>query len=69
MQTNNNYLVLYLSWLVKTIVALHKLVNNKIEIKEGELIPEKKDTKTEKEKNDENDKDKKDEKSEKTNKN
>ena len=69
MQTNNNYLVLYLSWLVKTIVALHKLVNNKIEIKEGELIPEKKDTKTEKDKNDENDKDKKDEKSEKTNKN
>ena len=66
MQTNNNYLVLYLSWLVKTIVALHKLVNNKIEIKEGELIPEKKDTKTEKDKNDENDKDKKDEKSEKT---
>ena len=65
MQTNNNYLVLYLSWLVKTIVALHKLVNNKSEIKEGELIPEKKDTKTEKDKNDENDKDKKDEKSEK----
>ena len=33
-QTNNNYLVLYLSWLVKTVVALHKLINNKIAIKE-----------------------------------
>ena len=29
-QTNNNYLVLYLSWITKTIVALHKLINNKI---------------------------------------
>ena len=35
-QTNNNYLVLYLSWLVKTVVALHKLINNKIAIKEEE---------------------------------
>ena len=35
-QTNNNYLVLYLTWLVKTIVALHKLINNKIAIKEEE---------------------------------
>lgn len=69
MQTNNNYLVLYLSWLVKTIVALHKLVNNKIEIKEGELIPEKKDTKEEKDKKEENEKDKKKEKSEEKNKN
>ena len=32
-QTNNNYLVLYLSWLTKTVIALHKLLNNKIAIK------------------------------------
>ena len=35
-QTNNNYLVLYLTWLAKTVVALHKLINNKIAIKEEE---------------------------------
>ena len=39
-QTNNNYLVLYLSWVVKTIIALHKLVNNKIALKEKEQNPE-----------------------------
>ena len=44
-QTNNNYLVLYLSWLVKTIVALHKLINNKIELKEEEKEPEKEEKK------------------------
>ena len=42
-QTNNNYLVLYLSWIVKTIVQLHKLINNKIALKEEEKQPEKKD--------------------------
>jgi 26S proteasome regulatory subunit N8 len=40
-QTNNNYLVLYLSWIVKTIVQLHKLINNKIALKEEEKQPEK----------------------------
>ena len=44
-QTNNNYLVLYLSWITKTIVALHKLINNKIMLKEEEKQPEKKDNK------------------------
>ena len=43
-ETNNNYLVLYLSWLVKTITSLHKLINNKIMLKEEEKLPEKKDT-------------------------
>ena len=42
-QTNNNYLVLYLSWIVKTIVQLHKLINNKIALKEEEKQPEKKE--------------------------
>ena len=43
-QTNNNYLVLYLGWLVRTIIALHKLINNKIMLKEDEK-PEKKEEK------------------------
>jgi 26S proteasome regulatory subunit N8 len=42
-QTNNNYLVLYLGWLVKSIVSLHKLINNKIMLKEEEKIPVKKE--------------------------
>ena len=41
-ETNNNYLVLYLSWLVKSITSLHKLINNKIMLKEEEKMPEKK---------------------------
>lgn len=36
-QTNNNYLVLYLTWVVKSIIALHKLINNKISLKEKEM--------------------------------
>lgn len=40
-ETNNNYIVLYLSWLVKTITSLHKLINNKIMLKEEEKGPEK----------------------------
>jgi len=40
-ETNNNYLVLYLSWIVKSITALHKLINNKIMLKEEEKVPEK----------------------------
>ena len=59
-QTNNNYLVLYLSWITKTIVALHKLINNKIMLKEEEKQPEKKDNKK-----DEKDKNKKEEESKK----
>ena len=58
-QTNNNYLVLYLSWLAKTVVALHKLINKKIAIKEEENMA-KENTKKEDEK--EKDKDKKEEK-------
>jgi len=50
-QTNNNYLVLYLSWLVKTVVALHKLINNKIAIKEGENLAKEEEKKKEAEKN------------------
>ena len=51
-QTNNNYLVLYLSWLTKTVVALHKLINNKIAIKEEEnLAKENEKKKQEEEKN------------------
>ncbi len=50
-QTNNNYLVLYLGWLVKTIVSLHKLINNKIMLKEEEKIPEKKEVEKKKEEN------------------
>ena len=71
-QTNNNYLVLYLSWLYKTVVALHKLINNKIAIKEEENLAkenikkeeEKKAKEKEKEKENEKEKDKKEEKKE-----
>ena len=49
-QTNNNYLVLYLSWLAKTVVALHKLINNKIAIKEEENLAKEEEKKKEKEK-------------------
>jgi 26S proteasome regulatory subunit N8 len=48
-ETNNNYLVLYLSWMVKSITALHKLINNKIMLKEEERVPVKKEEATEKE--------------------
>lgn len=67
-QTNNNYLVLYLSWLVKSIVALHKLVNNKIFLKEEANKP--KEEKKEEKKEDKKDKkeEKKDKKEDKTKK-
>ena len=58
-QTNNNYLVLYLSWLAKTVIALHKLINNKIAIKEEENMT-KENTKNEEEKNKEKEKEEKD---------
>jgi 26S proteasome regulatory subunit N8 len=44
-QTNNSYLVLYLGWLVRTVISLHKLINNKIALKEEDKQPEKKDDK------------------------
>ena len=54
-QTNNNYLVLYLSWLAKTVIALHKLINNKIAIKEEEnMAKDKKEENKNKEKDKEN---------------
>ena len=46
-QTNNNYLVLYLSWLAKTVVALHKLINNKIALKEEENFAKEEENKKE----------------------
>lgn len=68
-QTNNNYLVLYLSWLVKTVVALHKLINNKIAIKEGENLAKEEEKKKEAEKNkekkDKDEKEKNDDKNKK----
>jgi 26S proteasome regulatory subunit N8 len=55
-QTNDNYLILYLSWMMKTTMGLHKLINNKILLKESDKQKEeskeedkKKDTKTQKE--------------------
>ena len=70
-QTNNNYLVLYLSWLAKTVVALHKLINNKIAIKEEENISKENEKKEEerkkKEKENEKNKDKDKDKNKKDN--
>ena len=54
-QTNDNYLVLYLGSIVKTIVSLHKLINNKNMIQEEERNSEKKE-KEEKKKEETNDK-------------
>jgi len=51
-ETNNSYLVLYLGWLVKTVTALHKLINNKIMLKEEEKLPEKKEGEKEKKEGD-----------------
>ena len=64
-QTNNNYLVLYLSWITRTIVALHKLINNKIMLKEEEKQPENKDNKKEEEKKNKEKEDKKEEETKK----
>lgn len=48
-QTNNDYLILYLSWTVRSIISLHKLLNNKIILKEEEKKPiDKKKDETEK---------------------
>jgi 26S proteasome regulatory subunit N8 len=38
-QTNNDYLILYMSWMIRSIISLHKLLNNKIMIKEEEKKP------------------------------
>ena len=66
-QTNNNYLVLYLTWLAKTVVALHKLINNKIAIKEEENMA-KENAKKEEEKKKEKDKEKEKDKDKEGNK-
>jgi 26S proteasome regulatory subunit N8 len=66
-QTNNNYLVLYLTWLAKTVVALHKLINNKIDIKEEENMA-KENAKKEEEKKKEKDKEKEKDKDKEGNK-
>ena len=67
-QTNNNYLVLYLSWLTKTVVALHKLLNNKIAIKEEENMAKENAKKEEEKKKNEKNKDKEKEKDKKKDK-
>lgn len=33
-ETNDNYLVLYLNWIMKTVMSLHKLIDNKILLQE-----------------------------------
>lgn len=56
-QTNNDYLILYLSWMIRSIISLHKLLNNKIMIKEEEKKPvEKKKEETKEESKDSKDK-------------
>jgi len=49
-QINNNYIMLYLGWLVRTTVSLHKLINNKIMLKEEEKGFEKEKEKAKEEK-------------------
>jgi len=50
-QTNNDYLLLYLSWMIRSIISLHKLLNNKIMIKEEEKRPLEKSNEKKKEEN------------------
>jgi 26S proteasome regulatory subunit N8 len=65
-QTNDNYLVLYLGSLVKSIISLHKLINNKIMIKEEEKLPDKKDDKKKEESKENNEKEVKEAKEKET---
>lgn len=64
LKTNDQMLVVYLASLIRSVVALHNLINNKIsnrdaEKKEGQEKEEgKKEKKDDKEKKDEKDKDK-----------
>lgn len=68
LKTNDQMLVVYLASLIRSVVALHNLINNKIsnrdaEKKEGQEKEEgKKEKKDDKEKKDEKDKDKEKEK-------
>jgi 26S proteasome regulatory subunit N8 len=39
---NDNYLMLYLSWMVKTTMSLHKLIDNKIMVKETDKLKDEK---------------------------
>ena len=65
-QTNDNYLILYLGWMVKTTMTLHKLINNKILVKEAEKQKEDKKEEEKKEKlNKDKDKDDKNKEKEK----
>jgi 26S proteasome regulatory subunit N8 len=59
-QTNDNYLVLYLGSIVKTIVSLHKLINNKNMISEDERNQNTKETDKRKEEAKDTNKDLKD---------
>lgn len=42
-ESNNNYLLIYLSWIIKTTMSLHKLIDNKILVKESERQKDKKE--------------------------
>ena len=57
-KNNDNTLVLYLCSIIRTIIALHNLINNKIHNREVEkgVQPENKDKEKEKEKTKEQDK-------------
>ncbi|KAL3860310.1 hypothetical protein ACJMK2_010449 [Sinanodonta woodiana] len=66
-KTNDQMLVVYLASLIRSIIALHNLINNKVQNRDAEKNEGKeKDTKKEKEKKDEKEKDK--EKSKETDK-
>lgn len=57
-QTNDNYLVMYMSWMIKTTISLHKLINNKIMIKESEKVDDSKKLKEKDDKDKDKDKEK-----------
>lgn len=61
-KTNDQYLVVYVAALIRSIIALHNLINNKIQNRDAEKSEGKEKDKDKKEKKDEkdNDKEKKD---------
>ena len=65
MNTNDQMLVLYTASLIRSIIALHNLINNKLSNKEADRIEGKKDDKKDAKDAEKKDKDAKDRKEDK----
>ena len=65
MNTNDQMLVVYTASLIRSIIALHNLINNKLSNKEGEKETKKEDKKDDKSKDKDKDKEKGDQEKDK----